>query len=302
LFGESLSLADIGRADADLLRHAHKLEPAYQLRDLVLGPVTSLKLNEAIRYIQTKSFCEENWGFRKRHSRGHGVTVLFHGVSGTGKTMAAEAMASELSLPLYQVDLSSLVSKWVGETEKNLKAVFKAAEGVRGILLFDEGDALFSTRTEIKSSQDRNSNMEVNYLLQEIERFSGILLLSTNHFNNMDPAFLRRFTYTITFGAPVQSQRRAIWQTNLPAELPLDENVDIGHLSHFDLTGGDIRNCIRQAAARAAARKANAVLHEDFLWAIKREMQKHDLEIERELVGEKFWRKIAPEWEFKQPL
>jgi SpoVK/Ycf46/Vps4 family AAA+-type ATPase len=211
-------------------------------------------------------------------------------------------MASELSLPLYQVDLSSLVSKWVGETEKNLKAVFKAAEGVRGILLFDEGDALFSTRTEIKSSQDRNSNMEVNYLLQEIERFSGILLLSTNHFNNMDPAFLRRFTYTITFGAPVQSQRRAIWQTNLPAELPLDENVDIGHLSHFDLTGGDIRNCIRQAAARAAARKANAVLHEDFLWAIKREMQKHDLEIERELVGEKFWRKIAPEWEFKQPL
>lgn len=299
LFGESLSSVDIGRADGDLLRHAHKLVPAYGMKDLVLGPVTALKLREALSYVRTKGFCEDDWGFRKRHSRGHGVTVLFHGASGTGKTMAAEAVAAELGLPLYQVDLSSLVSKWVGETEKNLKAVFRAAEGVKGILLFDEGDALFGNRTDVKSSQDRYGNMEVNYLLQEVERFNGVLLLSTNHFNNMDPAFLRRFTYTITFGAPVQEQRRTIWERNVPREMPLAQDVDFNHLAQFGLTGGNIKNCIRHAAARAAAAKGSQVKQEDFLWSIKRELQKHDLEISRETVGEEFWRRVAPDWEFR---
>lgn len=299
LFGESLSEAGSEtQADGELLRHACKLKPTYALDDLVLGPLTQLKFDEALAYIRSKKYCEDNWGFRKRHSRGHGVTVLFHGASGTGKTMAAEVMAAELAMPLYQVDLSALVSKWVGETEKNLKAVFRAAEGVRGILLFDEADAIFGTRGDVKSSQDRYANMEVNYLLQEMERFNGILLLSTNHFNHMDPAFLRRFSYTLTFGAPVAEQRKRIWERNVPSELPLAPDVDFRHLSEFGLTGGSIKNSIRLAAGRAAANAKTQVGQEDFLWAIKRELQKHDLELSRETVGEVYWKKVAPEWEF----
>lgn len=301
LYGESLvSLDAIGKADGELLRHARKIKPSYQAEDLVLGPVTALKFQEALSYIRTKAFCETNWGFKDRHARGNGVTVLFHGASGTGKTMAAEVLAAEMDLPLYQVDLSSLVSKWVGETEKNLRAVFRAAEGVKGILLFDEGDAIFGNRTDVKSSQDRHSNMEVNYLLQEIERFTGILLLSTNHFNNMDPAFLRRFTYTIIFGAPASVQRKRIWERNIPAPLPLADDVNTEHLAEFGLTGGSILNCIRHGAARAAARGMDKVFQEDFLWSIKRELQKHNLELSREVVGEEFWRKVAPEWEHRQ--
>jgi SpoVK/Ycf46/Vps4 family AAA+-type ATPase len=216
--------------------------------------------------------------------------------------MAAEVMAAELGLPLYQVDLSSLVSKWVGETEKNLRAVFRAAEGVKGILLFDEGDALFGNRTDVKNSQDRYGNMEVNYLLQEVERFNGVAVLSTNHFNNMDPAFLRRFTYTIVFGPPVMAQRERIWERNTPAKMPLAADVKVKHLAEFVLTGGSIKNCIRQAAARAAARNAAAVAHEDFLWAIKRELQKHDIDLSREMVGEEYWKRVAPEWEFRQTV
>jgi adenosyl cobinamide kinase/adenosyl cobinamide phosphate guanylyltransferase len=301
LSGDGLvPLAQAGRADKDLLKHSHRLIPTYTMADLVLGPVTQLKIQEALAFVRTKEQCEELWGFRQRHSRGHSVTILFHGASGTGKTMAAEAMASELGLPLYQVDLSAIVSKYVGETEKNLKTIFKAAEGVKGILLFDEGDALFGSRTDVKSSQDRFANMEVNYLLQEIERFNGVLLLSTNFFNNMDAAFLRRFSYTITFGAPVLVQRKEIWKRNIPASLPLAADVSWDHLARFGLTGGSIKNCIRHAAARAAGFNKTQVGQEDFLWSIKRELQKHDLEIERETVGEQYWRKVAPEWEAHQ--
>ncbi len=301
LFGEGFSEAGTeAQADGELLRHARRLQPTYALDDLILGPLTRLKFDEALAYIRTKKRCEEEWGFRKRHSRGHGVTVLFHGASGTGKTMAAEVLANELKMPLYQVDLSALVSKWVGETEKNLRSVFRAAEGVRGVLLFDEADALFGTRTDVKSQGDRHGNMEVNYLLQEIERFNGVLLLSTNHFNNMDSAFLRRFSYTLTFGAPVAEQRKLIWERNVPKELPLAEDVCFTHLSQFGLTGGSIKNSIRLAAGRAASHAKKQVSQEDMLWAIKRELQKHDLELSRETVGEQYWKRVAPEWEFIQ--
>lgn len=285
--------------DSMLLAYARKITPKYELKDLVLGPKGMLKFTEALDYIATKEFCENEWGFLKRHSRGHGVTLVFNGESGTGKTMAAEVVSSHLGLPLYQVDLSSIVSKWVGETERNLKAIFRAAEGVKGILLFDEGDALFGTRTKVEGSQDKYSNLEVNFLLQEIEAFNGIVILSTNHEKNMDPAFLRRFTYSITFGRPIESQRAAIWRQNLPEELPLGKSVDLERLGQFALTGGNIKNCIRDAAARAASKKGKVVEHEDFLWAIKRELQKHGVELDRALVGEDYWKKVATEWEFQ---
>lgn len=292
-------LSDSSGDDRALLKHSRKLDPKYRIEDLILGSKASMKLRESIDYILSKEFCEREWGFRKRHSRGHGVTLMFHGESGTGKTMAAEVVASQLELPLYQVDLSSVVSKWVGETERNLKEIFRSARGVRGILLFDEGDALFGTRTKVEGSMDKYSNLEINFLLQEIEAFDGVVILSTNHEKNMDPAFLRRFTYGITFSRPDQSQRERIWKRNVPAEMPLSEDVDFGHLSAFGLTGGNIRNCVRDAAARAASRKAVCVSHEDFLWAVKREVQKHGLEFDRSVVGEQYWKKVAPEWEFQ---
>lgn len=288
---------EFATGDSGLLEHSKKLIPKYGLGDIVLGPLTKLKLEESIAYVQTKSFCENEWGFKAKHSRGHSVTLLFHGESGTGKTMAAEVIAKTLGLPLYQIDLSSVVSKWVGETEKNLKQIFRSAEGVRGILLFDEGDAIFGSRTETKSSQDRYSNLEVNYLLQEIEAFEGIAILSTNYFRNMDEAFLRRFTYCIPFSAPSPEQRESIWRLACPKELPLGQSVDFSHLARFSLSGGNIKNSVRYAAALAAIRKRTAVEQEDFLWAIKRELQKHDKTLERDLVGETFWRRVATEWE-----
>lgn len=283
--------------DFGLLQHSRKIIPQYQVKDLVLGNLTQSKLDEAVSYIQTKEHCEQTWGFRKKHTRGHGVTLLFHGDSGTGKTMAAECVAQALKMPLYQIDLSSVVSKWIGETEKNLKSIFRSAEGVRGILLFDEGDAIFGSRTDTKSAQDKYSNLEVNYLLQEIEAFNGIAILSTNYFKNMDTAFLRRFSYVIQFGAPDEIQRKRIWERNIPDEMPVGATVDFNHLSQFRMTGGNIRNCIRYAAAQAAMKKRKAVEHEDFLWAIKREMQKHDVTLSREQVGETYWKKVSPEWE-----
>ena len=153
--------------------------------------------------------------------------------------MCAEAIASEVGLPLYQVDLSSVVSKWVGETEKNLKSIFRAAQGVQSILLFDEGDAIFGQRTEVKGSQDRYGNLEVNYLLQEMEAFDGIIILSTNHEKNLDEAFLRRFTYSMVFGLPSEKARESIWRVNVPKKLPLGADVDFTHLAQFTLSGGN---------------------------------------------------------------
>lgn len=294
----TLPYREIERDDSLLLQHARRIEPKYGANDLVLTPKVKMRFEEAISHIRTKRFCEYEWGFRDKHSRGHGVTLVFHGPSGTGKTMGAEVIARELGMTLYQIDLSSIVSKWVGETEKNLKGIFRAAQGVNGILLFDEGDAIFGQRTNIEGSNDRYSNLEVNFLLQEIETFDGVAILSTNHEKTVDPAFLRRFTYAVNFGYPDEAHRRQIWQKNLPAKLPLGKTVDLNRLALFPLTGGKIKNCIRQAAGRARARNADCVEHEDFLWGLKRELQKHGEELSRDLVGEDYWMKVASEWEY----
>lgn len=296
---ETRRIASHASDDSLLLQHSMKLTPRYHLDDLVLGPKALMKFMEGIDYIRTKEICEWELGFRERHSRGHGVTLLFHGASGTGKTMAAEVVASTLGLALYQIDLSSVVSKWVGETEKNLKSIFRAAKGVKGILLFDEGDAIFGQRTQVKESQDRYANLEVNYLLQELERFDGIVILSTNYEKNMDAAFLRRFTYTMTFAFPSNKERELIWKRNIPRKLPLGKTVDFEHLSLFALSGGKIKNCIRDAAAIAVTKGRRILEQEDLLWAIKRELQKDGVELDRALVGEDYWKKVAPEWEYQ---
>ncbi|MCB0418208.1 MAG: ATP-binding protein [Bdellovibrionales bacterium] len=286
--------------DKELLQHSRRLQPRYERETLVTGPKLQMKLDEAIQYIQTKQQCEQDWGFKKLHSRGHGVTLVFHGESGTGKTMAAEVVAKTLGLPLYQIDLSSVVSKYVGDTQKNLKQIFLAASKVQGILLFDEGDAIFGQRTEVKGSHDRYSNLEVNFLLQELETFDGIVILSTNHEKNMDPAFLRRFTYALNFGRPSRKLRSRIWKVNCPKALPLAKDVDFDYLAKFVLTGGNIRNCVREAAAKAASDGRGAVNQTDFLWSVKREMQKHGLELSREMIGnDTLWREVGTEWEYR---
>lgn len=192
------------------------------------------------------------WGFGGTSARGLGITALFSGESGTGKTMAAEAIAHALSLDLYRVEVSAVVSKYIGETEKNLRRVFAAAEAGGGVLLFDEADTLFGKRSEVKDAHDRYANMEVGYLLQLMESFAGITILTTNIDDGLDSAFMRRLRFVVPFPLPGQAERERIWAGIFPAATPLGE-IDNAALSRLSLTGGNIRNIALGASLRAAA-------------------------------------------------
>jgi SpoVK/Ycf46/Vps4 family AAA+-type ATPase len=183
------------------------------------------------------------------------VTALFQGGPGTGKTMAAEVVASALGYELWRVDLSKVVSKWIGETEKNLAAVFDAAEDGEIVLLFDEADSLFGKRTEVKSSHDRNANLETNYLLQRLDTFTGIAILTTNFGTAIDPAFRRRLSVQVQFPFPDEQDRERLWRAHLPRTVPTTGELDLGELARqFQLTGGYIRNAVLRAAYLAASR------------------------------------------------
>jgi SpoVK/Ycf46/Vps4 family AAA+-type ATPase len=177
--------------------------------------------------------------------------VLFAGESGTGKTMAAEALANELNLLLYKIDLSAVVSKYIGETEKNLRSLFDAAESGGAVLFFDEADALFGKRSEVRDSHDRYANIEVSYLLQRMESFNGLAVLASNRKDSVDPAFLRRLRFVVNFPFPAQAQRRSIWQEAFPANTPVGE-LDLDRLARLNLTGGSIHNVALNAAFLAA--------------------------------------------------
>ena len=193
----------------------------------------------------------DRWAFAAKDSRGLGVTVLFSGESGTGKTFAAEVVAADLALDLYRVDLSQVVSKYIGETEKNLRRVFEAAEGSGAILLFDEADALFGKRSEVKDSHDRYANIEVSYLLQRMESYHGLAILTTNHKAALDSAFVRRLRFIVPFPFPDPAEREAIWRSVLPAAAPVS-GLDFGALARLNLAGGTIRNVALKAAFLAA--------------------------------------------------
>ncbi|MCW3846502.1 ATP-binding protein [Sphingomonas sp. LB-2] len=193
-----------------------------------------------------------DWGFAARSRRGLGLSVLFTGPSGTGKTLASETIARELGYPLYRVDLAALVSKYIGETEKNLETVLDAAEREQVVLLFDEADALFGRRSAVRDSHDRYANQEVSFLLQRLESFSGLAILTSNLPEAIDPAFMRRFRFVIAFPFPDQAQREAIWASVLPPAMPR-EPLDLARLARFLLAGGSIRTVALNAAFRAAA-------------------------------------------------
>ena len=206
-------------------------------------------------------------------NRGFGVSALFSGESGTGKTMAAEVIANELGRNLHRIDLSSVVSKWVGETEKNLQQLFNAADDASGILFFDEADALFGKRTEVQQSQDRFANIEINFLLQRLESYQGLAILATNMKSALDPAFLRRLRFIVNFPFPGPSERRAIWARAFPDKAPT-EGLDFDRLAKLSLTGGSVHNVALAAAFMAAKQNPPVVTMPIVLEAAKTEMRK----------------------------
>jgi ATPase family associated with various cellular activities (AAA) len=247
------TLWDAGRvqARARLDDLAQRIEPVAQWDDLVLPPSEKALLREIASHVGHRSTVYESWGFGAVSHRGLGISALFAGSSGTGKTMAAEVLANALHLDLYRIDLSSVVSKYIGETEKNLRRVFDAAEDGGAILFFDEADALFGKRTEVKDSHDRYANIEINYLLQRMESYRGLAVLATNMRSAMDPAFLRRLRFVTIFPFPEFAQRAEIWERVFPPCTPV-ERLNIPLLARLAIAGGNIRNIAINAAFRAA--------------------------------------------------
>jgi hypothetical protein len=232
---------------------AARLPPGFEWEDLVV-PERQLELLQSISaYLRHRDRVLSDWGYEKSVARSQGLKVLFAGESGTGKTMAAQVLAAELGLEIFRVDLATIVSKYIGETEKNLDRIFGAAEGSNAILFFDEADALFGKRSEVSDSHDRYANIEVAYLLQKMEGYAGAVILATNFRRNIDDAFVRRLDFVIDFPFPEAGDRRRIWELLLPEEAPLADDIDLDFLAHrFKLSGGGIRNCSLSAAFQAA--------------------------------------------------
>ena len=230
---------------------AQRIEPMVSWEDLILPEPQRATLFQIAAHVKHRLKVYEDWGFANKGTRGLGISTLFAGVSGTGKTMAAEVLANELHLDLYRIDLSSVVSKYIGETEKNLRRVFDAAEDSGAILLFDEADALFGKRSEVKDSHDRYANIEISYLLQRMEAYRGLAILTTNMNGTLDKAFLRRIRFVVQFPFPDAIQRSEIWRRMFPPAAPTD-SLDYDQLARLQVAGGNIRNIAMNAAFLAA--------------------------------------------------
>ncbi|MGM0576177.1 MAG: AAA family ATPase [Myxococcota bacterium] len=241
------------------------------LDDLVLPDREKGQVREVLDACRNRVFVMSKWGFGKRLVTGKGLCILFKGEPGTGKTLCAEIMASELGMKLYQVSIPKIVSKYIGETEKNISKIFSSARANHSMLLFDEADSLFTKRVAVENAVDRFSNMEVNLLLQEIERFEGVTILTTNLDKNIDDAFARRIQYKIDFPFPNPEHRALIWRTLFPKEAPVDGEIDFEDLGEaFELSGGHIKNSVVRAAYRAAGRDS-AITWEDIEFAAEQE-------------------------------
>jgi AAA+ superfamily predicted ATPase len=258
----------------DLSTMARKIEPSYIWDDIVLPEDTITQLHEICQWVTHRYRVLGEWGFDKKLSMGKGVNALFAGPSGTGKTMAADIIANELKLDLYKIDLAGVVSKYIGETEKNLGRIFQAAENANVILFFDEADALFGKRSEVRDSHDRYANIETNYLLQKMEEYEGIAILASNLRQNLDESFMRRMAFTVHFPFPDDASRQRIWAGIWPCEIPLADDMDFGLLARrFKLSGGNVKN-IALAAAYLAADDGGTVNKSHLLQATRREYQK----------------------------
>jgi hypothetical protein len=253
---------------------AHKISGTYTWEDIVLPADQVALLQEICLQVRHRRTVLERWGFDRRLAMGKGVNVLFAGPSGTGKTMAAEIIAADLGLELYKVDLASMVSKYIGETEKNLDKVFTAAREANALLFFDEADAIFGKRSEVKDAHDRYANIEVGYLLQKMEEYDGVVILATNLRKNLDDAFVRRLHVAIDFPFPEEPDRQRIWCKVFPSEAPLADDVDLAFFARqFKLPGGNIRN-IALLAAYLAAEDGGGIEMGHIVRAVKREYHK----------------------------
>ena len=277
--GEPLGSADLlaaarAHSNPHLASLARKIMPRYDWEDIVLPADQVALLGEIVATVRGRPLVLEEWGLGRKLVSGQGVTTLFAGPPGTGKTMAAEIIAGELGLDLYKIDLSTIVSKYIGETEKNLERIFTEAESSNAILFFDEADALFGKRSEVRDSHDRYANIEISYLLQRMEAYDGVTILATNLRANLDDAFTRRLQFAVDFPFPEEQDRLRMWQTLFPPDVPCEPDLDFGLLARrFKLAGGSIRNIIVSAAYLAASdgrRVSMGVL----LHGTRRELQK----------------------------
>jgi hypothetical protein len=259
---------------AGLERLARRLEPAVGWADLVLPPATLAQLQELAARTLHRDQVLRDWAMRPGGGRGRGICALFAGDSGTGKTMSAEVIAGELGLDLYTVNLATVVDKYVGETEKNLERIFTEAAGVNGVLLFDEADAIFGKRSEVRDAHDRYANIETAYLLQRMESFDGLAILATNLRANVDEAFTRRLDAVVDFPAPDEAQRRELWERCLGRLLPRGDDVDLDFCARaFELSGGNIRS-IALTAAYFVASAGRPLSMTDLVRAVQREYRK----------------------------
>ena len=274
LNADDLNQACRAQSGSKLPALARKIKPIFNWNDIILPNDCLEQLREVCTHIRHRQRVFSEWGFDGKISLGKGLGVLFVGASGTGKTMAAEIIASELALDLYKIDLSCVVSKYIGETEKNLSHIFAEAEASNAVLFFDEADAIFGKRSEVKDSHDRYANIEINYLLQKMEEYEGIVILASNFQKNIDEAFTRRLRFIIEFPFPEKEYRRRIWQKVFPTDTPLAGNIDFDFLAHkLKVSGGNIRN-IALSAAFLGAGNSGHVGMEHIVCAAKREFQK----------------------------
>jgi hypothetical protein len=272
--GHDLFVAARAYSSARLSGLAQKIDPRYGWEDIVLPDDQLALLHEIVATVRKRSLVLETWGVGRKLAASGGVTMLFAGPPGTGKTMAAEVMAAELGLDLYKIDLSSIVSKYIGETEKNLERIFNEAEHSSAILFFDEADALFGKRSEVRDSHDRYANIEISYLLQRMEAYDGVTILATNLRANLDEAFTRRLQFAVDFPFPEREYRERIWRTLFPPDVPRRPDLDFALMARrFKLAGGNIRNIIVNAAYLAAA-DGQEVTMDHLLHGTRRELQK----------------------------
>lgn len=273
LDARAVTQAAYGQSSHKLGEHATLIYARHTWDQLVLGDEEKEMLKSACDQVRYKHIVYDRWGFDRRLSYGRGVSMLFAGPPGTGKTMAAQVVANDLGIEMYKVDLSQVVSKYIGETEKNLNQVFAEAKKSNVILFFDETDAILGKRTEVKDAHDKNANLETSYLLQKMEEYDGITVMTTNYKENIDSAFFRRISYVIHFPFPDAKARRSIWKGIFPRQTPL-EDVDFDYLSRqFELSGGSIRN-IALVASFLAARENEAVGMRQIVQAVRYEMKK----------------------------
>jgi SpoVK/Ycf46/Vps4 family AAA+-type ATPase len=258
----------------DLTALARKIEPIYGWDDIVLPGDPLAQLREICQRVAQRQRVMGKWGFDRKLSHGKGISALFSGPPGTGKTMAAEVIARELGLDLFKIDLAAVVSKYIGETEKNLERIFTAATDANAILFFDEADALFGKRSDVRDAHDRYANIEISYLLQRMEQYEGLAILATNLRQHIDDAFTRRLQFVVEFPFPDEADRRRIWQVCFPATAPRDPTVDFEQLARrFRLSGANISNIVLGAAYLAAANDVRIGM-DHLLAATRREYQK----------------------------